>query len=202
MEIDGLAATRRVLAWRGVAAIMFGAVTLVLPDVTLDALLLLFGTYVLIESVLHVAEGVRDRSEHRSWGLSVFRGLLSLAAGIVTFALPGPRELALLGVIGVWALASGISETVAAMRLDRPFGGVAPLVLNGVLSTAFGIVTILMPEVSALLLVWLIGAYAVAGGVLVLGAALRLRRWSTSPAATAAPVAGALLALDTARSSR
>src|SRR5215510_3038252 len=171
MESDELATHRWSLTLRGVAAILFGALILMLPDVTPDALILLFGSYVLFEGLCIVAAAVRDRSEHRSWGAALLRGLLSIVTGIIAFALPGPTDLALFGVIGVWAIVSGISETIAGMRLHRRFRARTQLVANGALSIAFGTLTILMPEAGALSLVRVTGAYATALGGLVLGAA-------------------------------
>jgi uncharacterized membrane protein HdeD (DUF308 family) len=69
---------------------------------------------------------------------------------------------------------------VAAIRLRRRIAGEAWLALNGVLSVAFGVLTMLMPGAGALSLVWLIGAYAIAFGLLLFGAALRLRHWRTA----------------------
>ena len=197
MEPDELAANRWALSLRGCAAIVFGVLVLVWPNVTLDALVVLLGAYVLLEGVFHVAAGVRDRAEHRSCGASIFAGLVSTVAGVVTLALHRPTELAVLGVVGVWALVIGISETVAGMRFRRRFDGGASLVLNGILSTAFGILTILITEISVASLAWLIGAYAFAFGALVLAAAFRLRYWTTS-AVTPTIVLSGLLAADPA----
>ena len=180
METDALARIWWAIALRGVAAIIFGALTLVVPGVTLAVLILLFGAYALIEGVLNVIAAVRGRGERQSWWPLLLRGLVSIAAGVVTFVLPGLTELALLYVIAVWAVVAGIFEMVAAIRLRRRIAGEAWLVLNGVLSVGFGVLTMLMPGAGALSLAWLIGAYAIAFGALLFGAALRLRHWRTA----------------------
>ena len=81
------------------------------------------------------------------------------------------------------------------MRFRRRLDGGASLVLNGMLSTAFGILTILITEIGAASLAWLIGAYAF--GSLVLAAASRLRHWTTR-AVTPTIVPSGLLAADPA----
>ena len=148
-----------------------------MPGVTLAALILLFGGYALVEGVLNGTAAVRGRGDDQPWWARLLEGLVSIAAGIIAFAVPGLTALALLYVIAAWAIVTGALEIVAAIRLRRRITGEAWLALNGVLSIAFGALTILVPGAGALSLVWLIGAYAIAFGALLLGLSLRLRRW-------------------------
>jgi uncharacterized membrane protein HdeD (DUF308 family) len=177
MNIDALAENWWALALRGVAAIIFGVLAIVWPGVTLAALILLFGGYALVEGVLNVVAAVRGRGDDQPWWALLLEGLVSIAAGVVTFAVPGLTALALLYVIAAWAIVTGVLEIVAAIRLRRRITGDAVLALNGVLSIAFGVLTMLVPGAGALSLVWLIGAYAIVFGALLLGLSLQLRRW-------------------------
>ena len=129
--------------------------------------------------MFNVVAGVHGRGENPSWWALLLGGLVSIGAGVVTFELPEPTELALLHVIAMWAVVIGIFEIIAAIRRPRRIDGEARLALNGLLSVAFGALTMLMPGAGALSLAWLIGAYAIAFGALQLGATLRLRRWHT-----------------------
>ena len=54
--------------------------------------------------------------------------------------------------------------------------------MNGVLSIAFDVLTVLVSGAGALWLVWLIGAYAIVFGALRLGLSVRLRRWRAEAA--------------------
>ena len=175
MNIDSLAKNWWALALRGVAAMIFGVLALVLPGVTLAVLVLLFGGYALVEGVLNVIAAVRSRGDDQPWWALLLEGLVSIAAGIVAFVVPGVTELALLYIIAAWAIVTGALEIVAAIRLRRRISGEARLVLNGVLSIAFGVLTMLMPGAGALSLAWLIGAYAIVFGALLLGVSFRLR---------------------------
>jgi uncharacterized membrane protein HdeD (DUF308 family) len=175
MDIDSLAKNWWALALRGVAAMIFGVLAFVLPGVTLAVLILLFGGYALVEGVLNVIAAVRGRGDDQPWWALLLEGLVSIAVGIVAFVVPGVTELALLYIIAAWAIVTGALEIVAAIRLRRRITGEARLVLNGVLSIAFGVLTMLMPGAGALSLAWLIGAYAIVFGALLLGVSLRLR---------------------------
>ena len=73
-----------------------------------------------------------------------------------------------------------------AIQLRKHFAGEWVLILNGALTTLFGILMILMPLAGLLSLVWLLGAYSVFFGSLLLAVAFRLgARWRTTQPATA-----------------
>jgi uncharacterized membrane protein HdeD (DUF308 family) len=173
------ALTRRwwVVALRGVAAVIFGILALVWPAITLGALVLLFGAYALVDGVCALwtaATGGPAASGRRPW--LVLEGVAGVAAGIVTFVWPDITALALLAVIAAWAFVTGVLEIVAAVRLRREIEGEWLMVLSGVLSVVFGILLIINPAAGALAVTWLIGAYAIVFGVVLLGLAMRLYR--------------------------
>src|SRR2546426_6868094 len=117
------------LALRGVLAILLGVAVVVLPGVTLAALVVLFGAYALVDGVLAIIAGVRAAERHERWWSPVLKGLAGIAAGVVTFVQPALTALALLYLIGGWGIVTGILEIFAAGHPPRaPCGGV--LVLN------------------------------------------------------------------------
>ena len=79
-------------------------------------------------------------------------------------------------VIAGWAIASGVLEIAAAVRLRRQIEGEWILGAIGVLSIAFGVWMIARPGEGALALVFVIGAYAILVGALLIGLGLVLRR--------------------------
>ena len=175
IDMERLAKSWWALAIRGVAAIIFGVLTLLLPGVTLAVLILLFGSYAIVEGAVNVIAAVRGRGEERAWWALLLAGLVSITAGVVTFLRPGLTELALLYVIAAWAVVTGVLEIAAAIRLRRRIRSEAWLGLNGILSIVFGVLTMLIPGGGALTIVWLIGAYAILFGSLLLRLSFRLR---------------------------
>jgi uncharacterized membrane protein HdeD (DUF308 family) len=53
------------IALRGVFAIVFGILAILLPGVTLASLVLLFAAYMLVDGVLAIVAGVRAVRQHR-----------------------------------------------------------------------------------------------------------------------------------------
>lgn len=163
------------LALRGAIAILFGVAAFVRPDITLEALILLFGAYALVDgafSLVGVFGGTRSGTPR--WLLLV-EGVVSVLAGLVAFVFPGLTAVALLYLIAAWAIITGLSEIATAIRLRQEIRGEWALIAGGAASVLLGLVLAVLPAVGILSLIWLIGAYAVAFGVLLLITAFRVR---------------------------
>lgn len=177
MDMTGLARNWWALAIRGAAAIIFGLLTFVLPGVTLAVLLILFGAYAIVDGIFNLLAAFRGgRAGERPRWLLGLEGLVSIAAGIVAFAMPGLTALVLVYVIATWAVITGVLEIVAAIRLRQEISNEWWLVASGVLSVIFGLLLFAAPGAGALALVFWIGAYAIVFGALLVGLAFRLRR--------------------------
>src|SRR4051812_6662048 len=107
------------LVLRGVVAILFGVMAFAWPGLTLGALVLLFGAYAFVDGAFAIAAAIAGRTEGIPWWALLVEGLIGIAAGIATVAWPGITALALLYMIAGWAIATGVLEIVAAIRLRR-----------------------------------------------------------------------------------
>lgn len=169
-----LSRDRWIIALQGVGAVVFGVLALALPDLTLLALVFLFAAYALVDGALALARGLRVSGGKRDpW--QVVSGIVSIAAGVIAFVVPGITAYALLLVIAAWAIVSGAIELIGAYQLREVIQREWLLALDGVVSILFGFVLILFPGAGALALVWLIGAFAIASGVILVLFAFRLR---------------------------
>jgi uncharacterized membrane protein HdeD (DUF308 family) len=166
-----------ILAIRGVAAILFGIAAFAWPEITLTVLVLLFAAYALVDGIFSVIAAFKDRKEHGQWWILLMEGLIGIAVGIVVGGWPRITALVLLYLIVGWAIATGILEIVVAFLLRKEIEGEWLLALSGILSILLGVVLGARPSAGALAIVWLIAAYAVALGVLLIILAFRLRGW-------------------------
>jgi uncharacterized membrane protein HdeD (DUF308 family) len=164
------------LALRGAIAILFGLAALLRPGIALDALILLFGAYALVDGVFAIV-GVfgGTRGGTPRW-LLFLEGIAGILAGLIAFVLPGLTAVLLLYLIAVWAIITGISEIAMAIRLRKEIRGEWALIVGGAFSVLFGVILAVIGPVAGLLsLIWLIGVYALAFGILILITALQVR---------------------------
>ena len=169
------------LALRGLAAIAFGLLAFIWPGITLLTLIFLFGAFALLNGVLAFIAASRAPKGFPRFGSLIVEGILSVAAGVIAFIVPGITALALLVLIASWAIVSGIFEIVAAIRLRKVIRHEWLLALAGFASIAFGVIMILRPTAGALALLWWIGAFMFAFGILLIALAFRMRRWRGVP---------------------
>lgn len=160
---------------RGILAILFGIATLLMPGVTLVVLVVLFGGYALLDGIILSILAIKDRKTEPNWWLMLTTGLVSISAGVLTFAWPGITAVSLFYVIVGWAIATGISEAFYAIRFRKEIEGEWLLVLDGILSVGFGILLAAQPVAGALTVLWLIGTYAIIYGMMMVVLAFRLR---------------------------
>ena len=79
--------------------------------------------------------------------------------------------------VAIWAIVTGILEIITAVRLRKEIEGEWLLGLAGVVSVIFGILLITNPGAGALAVLWLIAAYALILGVLMIILAFKVRGW-------------------------
>ena len=176
------------LALRGAIAILFGLAALVRPGIALEALILLFGAYALVDGVFSIV-GVfgGTRSGTPRW-LLFLEGVVSILAGLIAFVLPGLAAVAFLYLIAVWAIITGISEIAMAIRLRQEIRGEWALIVGGALSVIFGVILASVgPVVGLVSLIWLIGIYAIAFGVMMLITSFQVRGRDASSGGTDRP---------------
>jgi uncharacterized membrane protein HdeD (DUF308 family) len=164
-----------VIALRGVFAVLFGVMAFIWPGLTLIALVLLFAVYAMVDGFLAVVAGLTHTRSNQRWWMLLLEGVVGIAAGVLTILWPDLTAIALVYLIGAWAIVTGVMEVVAAIRLRQEIENEWLLVLAGILSIGFGVAMVIWPGAGALTLVWLIGGYAVAFGVLLIVLSFRLR---------------------------
>ena len=162
------------LLLRGIAAIMFGILTLTRPGITLTALVLLFAVYAISDGVLAVLAAVSGRS-NRHWWMLLLGGLIGIGVGVLALLNPGLTAIALLFYIAGWAIATGVLEVIIAIRVRKEVHGEWRLIVAGVVSIAFGAFLFARPGAGAVTVLGMIGFYALGLGLLLVMLAFKAR---------------------------
>lgn len=162
------------VALRGLLAILFGVIAFVAPGAFVLSLVLFFSAYMLVDGAFGIVAAVRAARQHERWGFLLLEGLLDIVVGVAAFLVPAAAVWAFVLLVAAWAILSGGLMIAAAFRLHLDYGRWW-LGLGGLVSVLFGIVLLINPGMSALVLTWWLGAYAVAFGVMLLILGFRLR---------------------------
>ncbi len=171
---------------RGIAAIIFGLLAIFATRAALFALVIFFGAYALVDGIFAIIAAFRRIETHERWGILMLEGVIGVVIGIITFFVPGVTLLFLAYLIAVWALLTGISEIVEAIRLREVIRHEWLLILSGVLSVIFGLIMLFVPGAGLLAVTLIIGVYAIIFGIVEIGLALRLRGLEQHGVTTAA----------------
>jgi uncharacterized membrane protein HdeD (DUF308 family) len=165
------------LALRGLVAVLFGVLAFMWPGATLITLVWLFGAFALVNGILSLVLAAKTPKGYPKMGSLILGGLLGILAGLLAFVMPGITALGLLILIAAWAIATGVMDLVAAVRLRKVINNEWLLVLAGIASVVFGVLLLLQPAAGALVLIWWIGAWALVLGFLLMILAFRMRNW-------------------------
>jgi uncharacterized membrane protein HdeD (DUF308 family) len=185
-----------VAAWiaqlaRGVLALVLGVTITLTLDHSPVFGLVTFGAFALLVGVVLVVAALRSAYAGRMRTAFLVQGLATAVAGIVALAVPTGGVAFLAIVVGVWAIVTGLLEGASGV-LTR---AVAPLsrdwIITGVLTLALGLVAVLLPPdfvqafsgergnsgtlTSSVILIGVIGAWAILVGVLQVISAITVR---------------------------
>jgi uncharacterized membrane protein HdeD (DUF308 family) len=176
----------------GIFGVIIGVAAFVWPGVTFQALVLLFGAFAFVDGVLGLAFGLWAASSDMEWWPLVLGGILGVVVGVLAVTRPTEVALALVFVLGTWAMLTGLLEIVAAIRLRKLISSEWLLGLGGVLSILFGVVVLAQPAAGALFVVYLFAVYAILGGLSQIGLGMRLRGFQDARAGQPQPAPSAL----------
>jgi uncharacterized membrane protein HdeD (DUF308 family) len=159
----------KMLRWaigiNGVLSVAFGVVIIVWPGISLFALTIVFGAFTLANGVVSLATAISGRvKDGRGW--LVLMSLTAIAVGVIALVWTDISALALLYVIGAYAIALGIITVGGAFWVPFLEGGdKALLALAGFVSIVFGVVMFAEPGDGALVLLALIAAFSLVRGI-------------------------------------
>ncbi len=158
----------------GVLSIVAGVLAIVYPDLTLLALALIAGINLLLLGVLGLVDSVTSNDADGSTRvLSGVLGLLGVIAGLVVMRRPGESLVAIVLILGVWFVVSGLVDLIRAIvtpgeRAFRLLVATVDIVLGGLILT--------LPDLTLTTMALLAGFAFIIRGVFAVFIGLRLRK--------------------------
>lgn len=163
----------------GVLAAVLGVVMILNPFTTAKVLAIIIG----IELILSGAVDLLDH-RYRSKALSVIAGLVGIVAGVLAIAWPGVTLWALAVIVGLGFVVRGAAQVAAGLTAEAKLQGVQGLMVAvGAISIVAGMVALVWPKATIVVLAVLFGIRVVAVGVLQLGAGWLLGKVELDPQA-------------------
>jgi uncharacterized membrane protein HdeD (DUF308 family) len=117
--MGGNVGSRWWLALIGVLGIIVGLLTFLMPGVTALVLLVFIATWAIVLGVFQIVGAIRLRKEiDNEWTLGL-GGVISVLFGVILLVAPGAGVIALIWVIGSFAIVFGILLVMAALKLKN-----------------------------------------------------------------------------------
>ena len=162
---------------RGFLAVVFGVTAYIWPEITIGVLVLSFGACVLVDGLFEAVGSIAHRDQYERRWLLLLDGLFGMGVGIATFVWPNITGTVLVYLIAAWAIVGGIFAIIAAFQLRREIANEWLVAVSGLLSVLFGVTIAVAPGAGAVARVWVIAAFAIFFGMLLIAFSYRVRSW-------------------------
>lgn len=112
----------------------------------------------------------------RNWWLYGLRGLAAVIFGVLALIWPEQAKVVLVLLFGAYVLVDGSFAAIAGVALHRYVDLWWAVLLEGVAGIVIGLLTFIWPNVTGLVLLYFIAAWALITGIFEVWAAIQLRR--------------------------
>ena len=120
--VAGIGMRRQMNRWwllvlEGIAGIILGVLTFLSPDTTALVLLTIIAAWSIVSGIFEIATAVRLRKMIPNEWLLILSGVISIIFGALLIAQPGAGEIAIVWLVGGYALLFGMLTLVLAFRV-------------------------------------------------------------------------------------
>lgn len=172
--MEGLQRAWSLMLVRGIVSLIFGALIIFYPVLSLRLLIIFFAAYVLVWGLFNTFYALRDRQPH--WKFMLLEGIFGILIGAVMLMMPKLSAIMVLYVVAVWAVLSGIMQLAIAIKWRKHIQNDFWLGLAGILGILFGILIVVYPHDGILAIAWLFGVYVILAGIALIILGFKLRR--------------------------
>lgn len=168
-EQFALLRTSRALALvGGLIALGAGIVVLAWPDRTITVIARVVGIFLILGGLAQIIDALMTRKAGTYWGFVLLRGVLDLAIGVVAVVWPDITIWVLVVLIGLELIIGGFISLVISMRVPKELEARSRYLWRGILSIIGGLVVIVWPDATVLVVAVVLGIYLVIFGLVLL----------------------------------
>ena len=161
----------------GAAGVVLGLLVLMWPGHTVKALTALFGVYLLLTGGYRFVAAIQLKGvDPVARVVALVLAVLSVGFGVVCLAEPFNAAASLALVIGLCWLVSGALTVFGARQRARSAPGRSPGMTGGVFAMIVGVLIMLFPGASLVVLAWILGLWLIFFGGTALAAGLAARK--------------------------
>ena len=161
----------------GAAGMALGVLVLIWPGHTVKAMTLLFGVYLLITGGYRFVSAIQLKDvDAVARMVALVLAVLSVGFGVLCLFRPFNAAASLALVIGVFWLVSGALTAFGARQRARSTPGRSPGMTGGVFAMVVGLLIMLFPGASLVVLAWILGLWLIFFGATALAAGLAARK--------------------------
>lgn len=162
------------LAFNGIIALLFGLMAIFSPVDTFKVIIMYFGIVMLIIGVAMFIGVYTSMKNKLNYGNDLITSIITIGLGIVlTFFTQRSLEIFAI-VVGVWAIILGISQLIIMMNIQSS-GDKKILLINGIITLAFGVLLFFNPFTLASIFIVLTGVLSVIIGVILIAVAIKIK---------------------------
>ena len=151
---------------RSIVYIIFGSIILLFPALSLWFLAVAFAVNLLIIGLFMIFEPTMDRTNNHAV-LTAITGVVSVLAGVYLLARPLASIFVITIIFALWALLFGLADLMLAFSSSKGKSAQSWLFyVAGAISIVFAIFILFNPIEGSLAVVWSVGLYSLAIGII------------------------------------
>ena len=162
----------------GVISIIFGLLAIIWTDITLDALVVVFGVFMVVMGIVWLIESLTSIKSDPLWWLGLLFAILAGVGGVYLLCNPSMLIGIFVVLLAVYIFVQSLVDLIVASYTEDTSDKLMWIIL-GLLGIAFGILVVVHPAEASFALVWVLGLYALVRGTLSILFAIRARKYLT-----------------------
>ena len=159
----------------GIIGILFGLSAIIWPSTVLSIFIYLFSAVILAISIVVLGQALANIRVDGLWWLSMIFAICGISVALFIILNPRYVEGIIAVLFAVYIFSQSLMDIVAASYSDDK-GARTPTVILGIISIILGFAVLFYPKLATTTLMWVIGVYALAHGIIIEYCTIRARR--------------------------